>query len=115
VATTNLERSFLPYDDPRITFFASVTLARLDQATGQLTAVGTFPYDGILPEAAVFDNSGIYLAVTTYDHFDDRVSGSSIDFWRIQADPLDEANVHLVKTQVSVPVTRGAHSMAIAR
>ncbi|MGF1502772.1 MAG: beta-propeller fold lactonase family protein [Paracoccaceae bacterium] len=115
VATTNLERSYLPYDDARITWFSSITLARLDEATGQLATVGTFPYDGILPEAAVFDNSGRYLAVATYDHFDDRREGGSVDFWRIQADPLDASRTVLVKTEHSVPVTRGAHSMEIAR
>lgn len=115
VATTNLERSYLPYDDERITWYSSVTLAALDQATGDLTEVGTFSYDGILPEAAVFDNSGNYLAVTNFDHFDDRVEGSSIDFWRIQTDPLDPGNTQLIKTEHSVPVARGAHSMVIAR
>ncbi|MEM9783683.1 MAG: hypothetical protein AAF899_14565 [Pseudomonadota bacterium] len=115
VATTNLERSYLPYDDPRITWFSSITLAALDQETGDLTEVDTFNYDGILPEAAVFDNSGTYLAVANYDHFDDRIEGSSIDFWRIQADPLDPGNTQLIKTPISVPVARGAHSMAIAR
>lgn len=115
VATTNLERSYLPYDDARITWYSSITLARLDQATGQLAKVGDFAYDGILPEAAVFDNSGNYLAVVTYDHFDDRRTGGSVDFWRIQADPLDATNVQLVKTEHSVPVARGAHSMQIVR
>ena len=115
VATTNLERSYLPYDDKRITWFSSITLARLDPATGYLTKIGDFNYDGILPEAAVFDNSSQYLAVATYDHFDDRKEGGSIDFWRLQADPLEPANVQLIKTEHSVPVTRGPHSMAIAR
>lgn len=115
VATTNLERSYLPYDDNRITWYSSITLAALDQATGDLTEIGTFTYDGILPEAAVFDNSGSYLAVANYDHFDDRVIGSSIDFWRIQTDPLDPGNTQLIKTEHSVPVARGAHSMVIAR
>ncbi len=115
VATTNLERSYLPYDDPRITWYSSVTLAALDQETGDLTEIGTFTYDGILPEAAVFDNSGNYLAVANFDHFDDRREGSSIDFWRIQTDPLDPGNTQLVKTGHSVPVARGAHSMVIAR
>ena len=115
VVTTNLERSYLPYDDPRITWFSSLTLARLDPETGVLTRIGDFNYDGILPEAAVFDNSSRYLAVANYDHFDDRRPGSSIDFWRIQADPLEPDNVQLIKTEHSVPVTRGAHSMVIAR
>jgi DNA-binding beta-propeller fold protein YncE len=115
VVTTNLERSYLPYDDPRITWFSSLTLAKLDQETGVFTRIGEFNYDGILPEAAVFDNSGNYLAVANFDHFDDRREGSSVDFWRIQADPLDPSNIQLVKTEHSVRVPRGVHSMAIAR
>ena len=115
VVTTNLERSYLPYGDKRITWFSSITLARLDPESGQLSRIGDFNYDGILPEAAVFDNSSSYLAVANYDHFDDRRRGGSIDFWRIQADPLDVGNVQLVKTEHSVNVTRGAHSLVIAR
>ncbi len=115
VATTNLERSFLPYDDPRITFFSSITLIEFDRETGALRRIGDFTYSGILPEAVLFDNSGNYLAVATYDHFDDRRMGGSIDFWRIAGDVQDPFRVELVKTEYSVPVTRGAHSMAISR
>jgi DNA-binding beta-propeller fold protein YncE len=115
VATMNAERSYLPYDDPRITWFSSITLAALDQKTGVLTRIGEFNYDGILPQAGVFDNSGRYLAVTNFDHFDDRRPGSSIDFWRIQADPLDPGNIQLVKTEHSVQLPRGAHSAVLAR
>ncbi len=113
VVTTNLERSYLPYDDARQTFFSSISLVRLDPATGALSRVGDYPYDGILPEAAAFDASGRYIAVVTYDHFDDRRRGGSVDFWRIGRDPLDPARLTLVKTEHSVPVTRGAHSMVL--
>lgn len=115
VATMNLERSYLPYDDDRITWFSSITLAALDQETGSLRHVGDFNYDGILPEAAVFDNSGSYLAVVNFDHFNDRRAGGSVDFWRIDSDPLAPDNVQLVRTEHSVPVARGAHSVVIAR
>lgn len=115
VATTNLERSYLPYDDARQTFFSSVTLMRLDPEMGALTRVADFAYDGILPEAAAFDASSRYLAVATYDHFDDRRRGGSIDFWRIGRDPLDPARIELVKTEHSVPVTRGVHSMVLIK
>jgi len=115
VVTTNLERSFLPYDDPRITWYSSLTLVKLDPTSGQLNRVGDFAYDGILPEAAAFDASSRYLAVVTYDHFNDRRQGGSVDFWRIQRDPLDTARLSLVKTEHSVPVARGAHSMVLVR
>ena len=112
IVTTNLERSYLPYDDDRITWFSSLSLLILDPETGQLRHVGDYPYDGILPEAATFDASGQYIAVANYDHFDDLVQGSSIDFWRIAADPLDPQPM-LVQTRYSVPVTRGAHSLVL--
>lgn len=115
VATTNLERSYLPYGDPRQTWFSSVSLVRLDPGTGALTRVGDYAYDGILPEAAAFDASGRYLAVVTYDQFDDRRPGGSVDFWRVARDPLDPERVELVRTNHAVPVTRGAHSMVLVR
>lgn len=115
VASTNLERSYLPYDDPRQTFFSSITLLRLDPASGSLARVGDFAYDGILPEAAAFDASSRYLAVVTYDHYDDSRTGGSVDFWRLAGDPLDPARVELVKTSHSVPVPRGAHSLVLVR
>ncbi|MDB9526255.1 hypothetical protein PN498_09675 [Oscillatoria sp. CS-180] len=49
IVTTNLERSYLPYDDERITWFSSLSLLTLDSETGQLRHVGDYPYDGILP------------------------------------------------------------------
>ena len=112
VVTTNLERSYLPYDDNRITWFSSLSLITLDPETGQLRHVGDYPYDGILPEAAAFDASSQYVAVVNYDHFDDRIEGGSVDFWRIATDPLDPQPM-LVQTRYSVPVTRGAHSMVL--
>lgn len=113
--TTNLERSYLPYDDARITWYSSLTLAAIDPDTGTLTKVGDFTYDGILPEAAAFDASSRYVAIATYDHFDDRRAGGSIDFWRLTGDPLKPGQTTLVKTNHSVPVTRGAHSMVLVR
>lgn len=115
VATTNLERSYLPYNDPRQTFFSSITLMRLDPTSGSLTRVADFAYDGILPEAAAFDGSSRFLAVVTYDHFDENRRGGSVDFWRIARDTLDPERVELVKTEHSVPVTRGAHSLVLVR
>lgn len=112
VVTTNLERSYLPYDDERITWFSSLSFITLDPQTGQLNHVADYPFDGTLPEAAVFDASSQYLAVAKYDDFDDRVQGGAINFWRIAVDPLNPQPM-LVQTRYSVPVTRGAHSVVL--
>jgi hypothetical protein len=75
----------------------------------------TYADDGILPEAVAFDNSSRFVAATTFDHYDGRSPGRSIDFWRIAGDHADPGRIEFVKTSCSVPVTRGAHSIAIVR
>jgi DNA-binding beta-propeller fold protein YncE len=113
VATTNLERSYLPYDDQRITWFSSLTLMQFDSKTGHLETLGDFLYDGILPEALTFDRSGQYLAVATYDHFDRSRKGGSIDFWRVVRNDWTHPTPRLVQTNDSVAVTRGVHSLVL--
>jgi DNA-binding beta-propeller fold protein YncE len=112
VVTTNLERSYLPYGDRRITWHSSLTLLTFNTANGQLARSGEFLYDGILPEAAVFDASGRYLAVVNFDHFDDSRAGGSVDFWRVDSDPLNPRPV-LVQTNHRVTVARGPHSIVL--
>jgi DNA-binding beta-propeller fold protein YncE len=113
VATVNLERSYLPYNDSRITWFSSLTLMEFDPRTGHLETLGDFLYEGILPEALVFDRSGNYLAVANYDHFDDAQRGGSIDFWRVILNDGTHPAPRLVQTNHSVPVTRGVHSLVL--
>ncbi|MFY0677553.1 MAG: hypothetical protein JXR18_09740 [Neptuniibacter sp.] len=114
VVTANVERSFLPYEDKRLTPFSSITLLKLNPQTGQLTRVSDYAFDGILTEAIAFDASNQYLAVTSFDHFDDQVTGGSIDFWRVTSDPLIPGSI-LVKTNSSIPVSRGIHSMVLVK
>lgn len=112
IVTTNLERSYLPRGDRRITRYSSLTLLSLDTATGRVASHGESLFDGILPEAAVFDTTGRYLATATFDHFDDARAGGSIDFWCIIEDATS-ARPKLVRTKASVEVARGPHSMVL--
>ena len=107
--TTNLEVSYAPADDPRHTPYASLTLIDLDPSTGTMETVGTFPYDGILPEAAAFDASGRYVMVVNYDQHIGGAEGGSLDFWRL----VDGEAPKLVQTRTSVPVPHGPHSTAL--
>ncbi len=115
IVTTNLEQSTQPFDKLEQGFFSSLTLIRLNAETGLLERIGDFAFDGILPESAVFDNTGQFLAVATFDHYDADRKGGSIDFWRLTSDYFDPTRIALVKTDYSVPVTRGIHSMVIVR
>lgn len=114
VVTTNLERSYLPYTDTRITWYSSLTLLSLDSVSGRIVSHGEFFYEGILPEAAAFDASGKYVAVANFDHFDEATPGGSIDFWRI-ANDITSNGPKLVKTSHSLTVARGPHSLILIR
>ncbi|NAS11866.1 hypothetical protein GTQ38_07635 [Flavobacteriaceae bacterium R33] len=117
LVTTNLERSYLPYGindaEPRITWYSSLSLLSIDKETGKLNHLADHYFQGILPEAVVFDASDNYLAVAVFDSFDDAEKGGRIDFWRVvkQAGEIP----FLVNTNHSVPVARGAHSMVLIR
>ncbi|KAL2683443.1 hypothetical protein Neosp_007913 [[Neocosmospora] mangrovei] len=93
--TANLERSTPALDSPNQGFFSSLSLLRVDTETGALDTVGTFAYDGILPEGVVFDTSSRFVAATTFDQYDKRSPGGSVDFWRISGDHADINRIEL--------------------
>ncbi len=105
VVALNMEASFMPWNDERLTWYSSLTLLTLNSTTGRLTPVGTFPFEGILPEGISFDTTSNYLAVAIFDHFNPARRGGSIDFWRLTQTDIPM----LVKTDLSLPVVRGAH------
>ena len=107
--TTNLEVSYAPADDPRHTPYASLTLIDIDRESGKLTTVGTYYYDGILPEAATFDASGRYVAVVNFDQHVGGAEGGSVDFWRL----VEGDEPKLVQTRTSIPVPHGPHSTSL--
>jgi len=113
VVSLNMERSWLPYDDERQNWFSTLSLIKRDPLTGAMNEVHRLPYDGILPEAAVFDRSGKQLAVATFDFYDKTKKGAAIDYFRIAEDPLNPYNKILVKMRWHTPVTRGAHSLIL--
>ena len=113
VAAVNMERSWLPYEDERQSWFSSITLIHRDPETGQMFEGHTTPYYSVLPEMAVFDASGKYLAVVNYDHYNHDEPGGSVDFFKLVKDPLNKKPKMLVQTRYSVPVQHGAHDMIL--
>ena len=108
--TTNLEVSYAPADDPRHTPYSSLTLIDIDTSTGRLHTVGTYAFDGILPEAAVWDASSGYVAVVNYDQLDPNREGGSIDFWKL----VEGDTASLVQLRTSVETPHGPHSIVLS-
>ena len=113
--TTNLEQSTPALDSPNQGLFSSLTLLKLDATTGALERAGTYAFDGVLCEMAVFDNSSRFIASLGFTFFDATRKGGSLDFWRIAGDVNDPKRTELVKMDFRIPLTRGAHSLVIVR
>ena len=114
VVSVNMEASYLPEGDPRRTRYSTLTLLRLDAASGALERLDEPAFDGLLPESAVFDRDGSHLAVADFGRLDDPLGPGSIDIWRVAIDPQDRRRVRLVQTRTSVPLGRGVFEIATA-
>lgn len=109
VVSLNMEASFLPWNDERLTRYSSLTLLSFNPETGRLTPHNTTQFEGILPEGITFDGSGNYLAVANFDRFNPTREGTTLDFWRVIPDRVPT----LVKMDISIPLMRGAHIVKV--
>ncbi|MGV9802404.1 lactonase family protein [Mycobacterium sp. NPDC003449] len=66
VATVNMRGTGVPAGSPAHDDHATVSLLRLDAETGQLTKIGDYRLDGVLPEGGTFDASGQYFVATVF-------------------------------------------------
>lgn len=108
IATPNMIRSYVPWDDPRLTPYSSISLFTLDPATGQLQTAGEYPLPGILPQGIAFDANGQNLAVTSAIDFDLTERRGTIHFFRVQANPP-----RLEPTGFKASVVRGVHQLVL--
>ena len=113
VIAANMERSWLPFDDKRQSWFSSLSLITRDPHSGAMNLTQTLPIYAILPEAVQFDASGKYFAVTVFDHYDHNIPGGSIEFFKIVQDVLNPQRTMMVQTHWSVQVARGPHTLVL--
>jgi len=66
VATVNMRGTLFPPGSPRFHRQASVSLLALDPATGGLTKLGDYPFEGVLPEGGSFDLTGEHFLATVF-------------------------------------------------
>lgn len=114
VVALNMEQSYAPAADPRHTPHSSLTALTLDRATGRLYTVGTYPFDGILPEGITFDASGRYLAIANFQSRNPArgADGTTLDYWEVvQSGPVPT----LVQLDFKTRVPRGAHIVKLIR
>ncbi|MFC9896457.1 hypothetical protein ACFVMC_22445 [Nocardia sp. NPDC127579] len=103
VATINMRGTAFPPDVPGYDEQGSVSLFRLDPATGALTELGDYPLDGVLPEGGTFDPTGRYFLASVYQGRTPTSPGSGIQIYRVTADRLVPA--------LRVPLPHGVHQV----
>ncbi|MDX2242171.1 MAG: beta-propeller fold lactonase family protein [Leptolyngbyaceae cyanobacterium bins.302] len=109
VVTVNMRGSLFPQGSSRFTRESSLSLLTLDRQSGKLTKIDDYPFEGILPESAVFDVKGNYLAVAVYDYFTSKPEGA-VEFWQVVRKPAPT----LKPMNQRIDVGRGAHQVVVA-
>ncbi|MDY6899250.1 MAG: hypothetical protein SWZ49_14395, partial [Cyanobacteriota bacterium] len=109
IATPNMIRSFMPWDDSRLTTYSSITLVSLDPETGELSSTGEeYRLDGnVLPQGIVFDAEGKNVAVTSFINFDLTERRGGIHFFRV----VEGDKPRLEATGFKASVVRGPHQL----
>ncbi|MEM1310371.1 MAG: hypothetical protein AAGF98_12930 [Cyanobacteria bacterium P01_H01_bin.153] len=111
IATVNMRRTYLPNFIPawRGKPFSSLSLVKFDPASGQLTTVGEYGFEGLLPEQAAFDATGDSLAVVIYNYREPSPTSGAIEFWQVTAGDTPR----LTRTGFKLDVVRGAHDIVL--
>jgi DNA-binding beta-propeller fold protein YncE len=111
VVTANLQRSFLPENDARVTRGGSISLLSLNKSTGLLTPAGEYPMKG-MPVGLSFDAQGRFVVCTQFRSFDPRAIDGELAFWRVNR---KSAAPSLEDAMFVVGVGKGPHGVLIIR
>ncbi len=111
IVTVDMRRTYLP---DALAFWpgadqSAVTLASLEPSSGEVRVLGSYGFDGVLPEDAVFDVDGDALAVTIYNDREVMPKAGALEFWRVVRDP----EPRLVRTTTKLETTRGIHNLGL--
>ncbi|MEV0298716.1 hypothetical protein [Nocardia sp. NPDC050710] len=107
IATVNMRGTAFPPGTPGYDDTASVSLLRIDAATGALTKIGDYPLDGVLPEGGAFDATGKYFLATVFQGRDAAAPGSGLQVYRVGSD----RSPGLTPVQ-RIPLPHGVHHVA---
>ena len=112
IATSNLQRSYLPEGDPLVNpehRGGSISLAMLSR-DGTLTTVGEYPINA-MPAGICFDARDRYLCVTQFRSFDPGAVDGEVGFWRVKG----SSTPTLIPADFYVGVGKGPHGVLIVR
>jgi 6-phosphogluconolactonase (cycloisomerase 2 family) len=112
IATVNMRRTYFSPNFPpawRGKSYSSLSLVQFDPKTGQLTTVGEYGFEGLLPEQATFDAGGKSLAVVIYNYREQSPRSGAVEFWNV----VSGKQPRLERTGFKLDVVRGAHDIVL--
>ncbi|KQS26917.1 WD40 repeat domain-containing protein [Dyadobacter sp. Leaf189] len=78
-------------------------------ATGALTKVADYPFQGIYPQSVAFDKDGSNVAVTVFEYLQYGNSNGGVEFWTVTKGDTPA----LKKQGASIGVGKGAHTLRV--
>lgn len=111
IATVNMRRTYLPSIILawRGRSYSSLSLVQFDPESGRLTALDEYGFEGLLPEQAVFDQTGQALAVVIYNYREAQPRTGAVEFWAVAPGESPQ----LERTDVKIDVVRGPHDIRL--
>lgn len=112
VATVNMRGTALPTGSARFHREATVTLLTFDPASGALTKVADYPFEGVLPEGGTFDLTGDhFLATVFHGHQEaDAGRGAGLEVFRVS-----KGDRPSLERLGRIPLPHGVHHVDVAR
>ncbi|MEO0488894.1 MAG: hypothetical protein AAFZ49_04955 [Cyanobacteria bacterium J06659_2] len=109
IATSNIGQTWLAPDEPGYSL-SSLSLIQFDTATGQMTPVGDWTFDGILPEGIAFDASDQYVVAGVFEYDTPEPRQGALEFWQVNR---SEDRLSLARTDYRIETGPGAHSLIV--
>ncbi|MBA5802754.1 lactonase family protein [Rhizobium changzhiense] len=111
VATVNMRGTAFPPGSARFHRNASVTLLSFDPATGAMTKLADYPFEGSLPEGGAFDDTGDHFLATVFQGHDSAgpEAGPGLEVFRVEKGDRPTLN-----RLGRVPLPHGAHHVDLA-
>jgi hypothetical protein len=108
LVTANAGKSGSPWSVAGAGTGSSLSLFKV-AATGALTKVADYPFEGIYPQSVVFDKDGSNVAVSVFEYFDFGYANGGVEFWSVTKGDAPA----LKKQSGKVNVAKGAHTLRI--
>lgn len=90
---------------------STVSLVAFDPNLGQLSLLGSWPFDGDLPEGVAFDASDRYIAFGVFEYDGPEPRESDLQIWEVTEG--NEGRRGLSDTGYRIPTGPGAHSLVV--